>query len=237
MPIGAFRSDSANGSADAVELTFNGSVVYLPVNTRSIRLNLAGTRTSGTQCDCWWDDLVLKLYSGGAWTANLFVNPGAESAPGAEWSSVPQRQLYSQYSPYRRPLGALDTNYYYFGANAASFATYQDVDVSSYAADIDAGTCKIWFDGWFGNYANDDYFTTMNLEYRQTHPGGTVLGTRTFNPFTNWKLEIGWPGFIQLGFGYERAVGYLDQTEAYGLEMYSSYYYNDEDLLVKTGTR
>lgn len=236
MPTGTFRSDWFFDTTAPSNLVVS-SLVYFPVGTRSVRLNLAGTRTSGTSLDCWWDEIQLKVYSGGAWSANLFVNPSAESAPGAEWSSAPARQQYSAASINRRPPFSYATNYFYYGAAAAaSFSTYQDVNVSSYATDIDTGTCRVWFDGWFGSFGNDDYFTTMNIEFRQTHPGGTVLGTRTFNPTTNWKLEFGWPGFVQLGFGYDWNCSYGPNLSG-GFDVLSTWYAPDEDILVKVGSR
>lgn len=214
MRVQTILDNSVAGDAAITNLTSTRTLV-VPATTRSLRLNLAGTRAAGN-LDCVMDELVLKVNPASAgWSSNLFVNGDFEAAPGAEWT-------YTAGGPWARatyqaigwtvrhyPASQVGSNYFCWGSsNQVNIAAYQDVDLTSYAASIDAGTCLCWFEGWFGSFqASNDVWTTMNIEFRSSHPGGSVVSTHSFLPYPNFFYTS---SMMKLGFFLE-TVSYSGQ--------------------------
>ncbi|MBN9351348.1 MAG: T9SS type A sorting domain-containing protein [Chitinophagaceae bacterium] len=100
---------------------------------------------------------------------NLIVNPGAESPTTTGWTIVSQGTSCFGSSDWRIPgnqngfPAAHGGNYFFFsGCNSVKGQIYQVVDVSSMAADIDAGNRNFTFTGF------------MQV-YNQTPPDGSLM--------------------------------------------------------------
>ena len=134
---------------------------------------------------------------GGTTTGNLIQNGDAESTPpgpttDAAQATIPSWNTDGQIAVTSYAGGAGDlspttpgptnrgNNYFAGGPNNASSKMTQTVDLSSYAAAIDAGTQPYTLDGWLGGYStqNDNAAVTVTFQ----NASGGSLGTATIGP-------------------------------------------------------
>ena len=133
---------------------------------------------------------------GGTTTGNLIQNGDAESGPAIPGTgaapSIPGWNTDGNISvvAYTDPSGDLTptstgppnrgNNYFAGGPNNASSKMTQTVDLSAYAAAIDAGTQPYTLDGWLGGYStqNDNAAVTVTFQ----NASGGSLGTATIGP-------------------------------------------------------
>jgi YD repeat-containing protein len=148
-----------------------------PIGTRFVRVRLLATRQLGSSNDAYFDGMSLRAV---APAPNLVQNGNAEAAivtagtvPG--WTSV----VGTSWGVYTRAIcadcpTAYDGQQYFFAGAAASAELAQEVDVTSYAAAIDAGTQSFAFNA---NVAAYNQVPTdgsrVIVEYR--NGAGTIL--------------------------------------------------------------
>lgn len=86
------------------------------------------------------------------------VNPDAETGNATGWTGNPSLFTASTLGPPGNPdfPGPHSGTYYFYGDNAATRSMYQDIDVSAYATDIDAGVYKASLKSWIAGDAGLD---------------------------------------------------------------------------------
>lgn len=208
------------------------SPYYIPATTRSLRLNLAATRSSTLA----WDELYLSVNPNGAgWSANLITdNPSAENSPITTWTFGTGSWTRAQYSTgyFKMPPGQTTSNYVAY-CNNSNISCYMDIDVSSYATDIDNGVCLVWYQGWFGSWNTGDVWTTVNCEFRVS-AGGTVVATKSLLKWANWCPSNGNVGMLDiLSMGRHEDAPFLKQVYYQGDQRY---YHSEDDLGVQSFT-
>ncbi|MBI4876109.1 MAG: choice-of-anchor C family protein [Acidobacteria bacterium] len=177
----------------------------LPAGTRSILVEMLFTRTSGSANDGYADNLSLTIAGTGGATpggggttpvtgANLIVNPGAESGPSdADCGAVASIPGWTTagivavcrygwtYVPVSVP-GAPDRGNQFFGGGyAARSSITQVIDLSSYAATIDAGT-PYTLSAWLGGWETQGDNAKLTATFRGA--GGSALGAASVGPVT-----------------------------------------------------
>jgi Bacterial Ig domain/Calx-beta domain len=115
--------------------------------------------------------VAITVMAKGQYQMNLIVNPGAEfglTGWTGQWIS-----LFNQ--PGNIAVGSAHSGAYSFKADTVSptVELYQDVDISDYAAGINAGIQSFQFSGWGNDKDRDD--ARLALEFRDA--SGQVLGT------------------------------------------------------------
>lgn len=211
---------------------------YIPATTRSLRLNMACTRNNVVL----WDELYLAVNPAGAgWSANLIPNPSAETTPINQWTFTAGSWTRTQFTAgYALSswacINQVVTSSNYLATSAASVTCYMDIDVTAYAASIDAGTCRVWYDGWWGGYNTSDVWTTLNCEFRVS-AGGTVVATRSILPWASWCAnQMGTNSFLsmrKLGFGYDRVELNTPFAVSRGI---STWHHSDDELGIAVST-
>lgn len=114
---------------------------------------------------------------------NLIINPSAESNPTSNgWTQVSGNWQQRSVSP----LPHHGSRYFFAGSNASA-EIYQDIDVSSYIANIDSGNQEFVFSGYTSSWPNqgvDD--SRLIVEYRDI--GGTILDSYD----SGWSQSTTW---------------------------------------------
>ncbi|MFN8436485.1 MAG: T9SS type A sorting domain-containing protein [Cytophagales bacterium] len=107
---------------------------------------------------------------------NLIINGDASAPIGSEWTQVTSGwSRWNQTNggiPDRTTFSTTKTGYH-FGisggcptqASSPLSEMYQDVDVNTYASQIDAGTAQFTFNGYYATYANQEYSSVI-IEFR-----------------------------------------------------------------------
>jgi len=170
--------------------------IEVPAGTRTIRVKMRAYRRSGSDNDCYFDDLSLTLYIptdawNGSWTGNKIENPGAED--GLNHWRLPR--LTSVSSPYYadEPWAVIDSKsgsrfwspdgeFIYAGA-------YQNVDVSDYAEAIDGGGVKAFLEGYLTSRYEDGDEARFRMEYLDL--SGNILGSEStgYHDSKNWYFD------------------------------------------------
>lgn len=101
---------------------------------------------------------------------NLIINPGAETLPlvGNGWTVVNGLWTGSNNSPAFGEKAPRSGTYHFYAGDNSNYNSelYQDVDLSSYATDIDASNLKVTFSGYVANYGFNNDQAQMIVEYR-----------------------------------------------------------------------
>lgn len=134
-----------------------------------------------------------KVLSGVSYPVSLgLINPGAETGSASGWTAAAGGSLWS--SDDRITVGFPNSvydgsRYFWAGANANA-RMYQDVDVSAYASDIDAGlvvgelTARFTTNLNFGDY--------LSMFIRALDASDTVIKTVSQEELTSLQLSSGW---------------------------------------------
>lgn len=147
------------------------------------------TSGSETTVDGFWGGFWTgSVFTSVAYGANLLANPGAElgigSLDGTVVETVPgwvttgnfTAAQYGTASQVNNPPPGPGTNYFAGGPNNAQSAAQQAVNVSSLAADIDAGNDSCAIGGWLAGFSSDDdnAVFTANFLDAAGHTNGSV---------------------------------------------------------------
>lgn len=97
---------------------------------------------------------------------NLIVNPGAEDPSLTGWTI--KNGLWSGSNTSFGEKVPRSGNFHFYAGdnNPYDSELYQDVDLSAYASNIDAGTATVSFTGYITNYAFNNDRVQMIIEYR-----------------------------------------------------------------------
>ncbi len=141
-----------------------------PVNTRTIRIRLLSKRNAGSDNDGYMDNLILMTSTASGTGNNFIVNNSGECPPTTNgWTQASGSWVRGN------EVTAQDGSYHFFaGAVAGTVELYQDVDVSSFATTIDAGTQVFHFSGYIRDFNGNDEGQII-VEYRNA--SATVLST------------------------------------------------------------
>jgi uncharacterized protein (TIGR03437 family) len=188
---------------------FNKQLGQVPVGARSVTVTLNMNWVDGSTNEAAADNLVLILNAPAATQSllgvNLIVNPGADASPGLNDNSTTAtsadlpgwvRSAYVTADSYQGDTGGdlyqatgvppdAASNYFYGGETVVDSSNpigtaYQDIDVSSAASLIDAGTLPYALSGWLGGYSSQDDNFVLTVQFESWK--GTVLGTATLGP-------------------------------------------------------
>lgn len=157
-----------------------------PATTRTIRIRLLSTRNSGADSDGYMDNLRLLP---SAESASLILNPSAELDPTTNsWTAASGSWVSG--SEVAAHSGAF---HFFAGATAGTVELYQDIDVSVYAAGIDAGTQIFDFKGYIRDFNSNDAGQII-VEYRSatsvvlsTYDSGLQI-TNSWTEFADSRL-------------------------------------------------
>ncbi len=126
------------------------------------------------------------------------VNAGAEAGDASGWTAAAGGALFTSSNDYASGFpSSADTGsrYFYAGASSSSSRMYQDVDVSAYAADIDAGILKALLSIRVATFdAMNDY---CGVYIRALNVSGTVLQSVSLAEYlsqsvTSWEtVQVG----------------------------------------------
>lgn len=138
--------------------------------------------------------LSLLLLSFLGFSQNLIVNPGAEIEPLTSngWTATCTGACTWIGSPPEKGSTHGGAGHFYAGDNSGSTVElYQDVNVTSYAASIDAGTANFTFSGWTAMYnaagfCNNDPAQII-VEFRNA---SNVFISTMCN--SGWRTNISW---------------------------------------------
>ena len=115
-----------------------------------------GTSTAAT--------VDINVISPGSYDFNLIVNPSAENFPLKDWGWSGSDKFTS--STGRTPIHGQRT----FNGDGPNITLYQDIDLSQYSAEINAGIQQFNFGGWVLGWCKD---VRLKLQFRDA--GGQVL--------------------------------------------------------------
>ncbi len=181
----------------------------VPVGARKATVTLNMNWVDGSIDEAAADNLVLILNAPAAAQlllgVNLIVNPGADASPGlndnsttATSTDVPGwvRSPYVTADSYQGDTGGdlyqatgipadAASNYFYGGETVVDDSNpigtaYQDIDISSAASLVDAGTLPYALSAWLGGYDSQDDNIVLTVQFESWN--GTVLGTATLGP-------------------------------------------------------
>jgi uncharacterized protein (TIGR03437 family) len=182
----------------------------VPVGARKVTVTLNMNWVDGSINEAAADNLVLVLNAPAQAQSllgvNLIVNPGADASTGLNDNSTTEtspdlpgwvRSAYLTADSYQGD-GSGDlyqatsgippdaaSNYFYGGESVVDDSNpigtaYQDIDVSSAASLVDAGTLAYSLSAWLGGYDSQDDNTVLTVQFESW--SGTVLGTATLGP-------------------------------------------------------
>ena len=196
------RADNDNG------LYMRKQIGQVPAGARTATVTLNMKWVDGDTNEAAADNLVLLLNAPAAASSlvgvNLIANPGADASPG-QLAGDPNdastdlsgwvRSAYMTADSYQDTDGDLPgatgiapdagRAFFYGGWGVSDdsnpIATaYQDIDVSSAASLIDAGSLSFALSGWLGGWEDQDDNCVVSVQFQKWN--GTVLGTAKIGP-------------------------------------------------------
>ena len=170
----------------------------------TLSFNADGTYTYTPDADFNGQDSF--TYTASISTANLIVNPGAESGPSAAnfndvvtpqgWTAIAGSHMTeTQYATGGTDPSLLNagdslhvnggSNFFSGGPNNGFSQIHQVLDVSSYASAIDSGAIEVHLAGDFGGYDGQDDNFSLTIRYLASADDPTGLGSETIGGLTS----------------------------------------------------
>ena len=163
---------------------------------------------------------------------NLITNPSAELDPTSNgWT-----QVSGSWVSKAPGVTTLDGGNYFFPGSNASAELYQDIDVSSYATEIDAGTQYFSFSGAIRSYGADQ--SQIKVEYRDASSPVLYTFDTGFQSYSTWitfceeKLALTGTRTIRIRLLAVRNAGSDNDGYIDNLELISGVHDNGDNLII-----